>query len=249
MAVKKARSITGFVISQLSIAIAAQRGAVEMKKIEIDRVLKEKIPGYCLAALSFELEVTKTKDKLRQAMQELADEVMQTLTLEQLLKEPRIAAARSDYRALGKDPSRYRLATESLLRRLIKGNGLYEVNCAVDIGNMLSVRTQRSVAVLDEAQIQGDIKVRIGCDEPFEGIGRGQINIENIPVYCDDIGPFGSSTSDTPRTCIQLSTKKILVFIISFDGLDGLEADLMLAQSLFKEYGGVSDFVAKVIAS
>ena len=218
-----------------------------MKNIEIDGLLKEKIPTYCLAALSFEMEVVKTGDVLRQAMQELANEVMESLTLETLLKEPRIAAARDGYRALGKDPSRYRLATESLLRRLVKGNGLYEVNNAVDIGNILSVRSQRSVAVLDEDQIQGDIKIRIGRDEPFEGIGRGELNVTNIPVYCDEIGPFGSPTSDTLRTCIKESTRKVLLFIMSFDGLDSLETDVELAKSLFEKYGGVTDFSVEIV--
>ena len=218
-----------------------------MKNIEIDAMLKEKIPAYCLAALSFEMEVMETGDELRRDMQELATEVMESLTLETLLKEPRIVAARNGYRVLGKDPSRYRLATESLLRRLIKGNGLYEVNNAVDIGNVLSIHAQRSVAVLDEAQIKGDVKIRVGRDEPFEGIGRGSINVSNIPVYCDELGPFGSSTSDTLRTSIQLSTRQVLLFIISFNGADDLVQDVELAKKLFEKYGGVTDFLVKII--
>jgi len=218
-----------------------------MKNIKIDAMLKEKIPTYSLAALSFEMEVMETGDELRRAMQELATVVMESLTLETLLKEPRIVAARNGYKALGKDPSRYRLATESLLRRLIKGNGLYEVNNAVDIGNVLSIHTQRSVAVLDEAQIHGDVKIRVGRDEPFEGIGRGSINVSNIPIYCDELGPFGSSTSDTLRTSIQLSTRQILLFIISFNGADDLVQDVELAKKLFKKYGGVTDFLVKII--
>jgi DNA/RNA-binding domain of Phe-tRNA-synthetase-like protein len=218
-----------------------------MKNIKIDPMLKEMIPEYCCAALSFEMNVSDTTDALRKRMSELASDVMQRLTLETLLQEPRIAAARHGYRALGKDPSRYRLATESLLRRLIKGNGLYEVNNAVDIGNILSVHSQRSVAVLDEEKIQGDVLIRIGRDEPYEGIGRGQINISNIPVYCDEIGPFGSPTSDTLRTCIKTSTQKILLFIMSFDGLKGLEEDVELAKGLFCKYADVTDFLAEIV--
>ena len=161
-----------------------------MKKITLDKQLKEKVPGYCLDIMSFDTEVTPTQESLKQEMEQLEKEMMEQLTLETLLKQPRIAAARAGYKALGKDPSRYRLSTEALLRRLIKGNGLYFVNNAVDIGNVLSARTQRSVAVLDEDKIQGDILIRIGQDEPYEGIGRGNINIENIPVYCDEVGPF-----------------------------------------------------------
>ncbi|WP_278475313.1 B3/B4 domain-containing protein [Turicibacter sanguinis] len=208
-----------------------------MTTIKIDQQLKEKVPGYCLAVLSFEMTVKPTDDALKNEMLEMEKDVMNRLTLETLLKEPRIVAARSGYKALGKDPSRYRLSTEALLRRLIKGSGLYFVNNAVDIGNVLSVKTQRSVAVLDLDKIQGDVLIRIGQDEAYEGIGRGQINIENIPVYCDEIGPFGTPTSDTPRTRITEETKKILLFITSFNGTDGLEEDAKLAQDLFTKYG------------
>lgn len=197
--------------------------------------------------MSFDTEVTPTQESLKQEMEQLEKEMMEQLTLETLLKEPRIAAARAGYKALGKDPSRYRLSTEALLRRLIKGNGLYFVNNAVDIGNVLSARTQRSVAVLDEDKIQGDILIRIGQDEPYEGIGRGNINIENIPVYCDEVGPFGTPTSDTPRTRITEETKTILLFITSFNGTDGLLQDVELAKDLFSRFGQMTNFSLEIV--
>ena len=197
--------------------------------------------------MSFEMLVTPTSDSLKEEMIKLEQEVMEQLTLETLLKESRIAAARAGYKALGKDPSRYRLSTEALLRRLIKGNGLYFVNNAVDIGNVLSARTQRSVAVLDEDKIQGDILIRIGQDEPYEGIGRGNINIENIPVYCDEVGPFGTPTSDTPRTRITEQTKNILLFITSFNGVDGLLQDVELAKELFTRFGQMTNFSLEIV--
>ena len=213
-----------------------------MKQIRLDSQLKEKVPGYCVAVMSFDMSVMPTQEPLKEEMNRLEQDIMQQLTLETLLKEPRIAAARAGYKALGKDPSRYRLSCEALLRRLIKGNGLYFVNNAVDIGNVLSARTQRSVAVLDEDKIQGDVLIRIGQDEPYEGIGRGAINIENIPVYCDELGPFGTPTSDTPRTRITETTKTILLFITSFNGTDGLLQDVELAKDLFTRFGEIKNF-------
>ncbi len=218
-----------------------------MKQIILDAQLKEKVPGYCLAVMSFEMKVTPTQESLKQEMNQLEEEIMAQLTLETLLKEPRIAAARAGYKALGKDPSRYRLSTEALLRRLIKGNGLYFVNNAVDIGNVLSAKTQRSVAVLDEDKIQGNVLIRIGQDEPYEGIGRGNINIENIPVYCDEVGPFGTPTSDTPRTRITEETKSILLFITSFNGTDGLLQDVELAKELFSRFGHMANFSLEIV--
>ena len=113
-----------------------------MKKITLDSQLKEKVPGYCVAVMSFDMSVMPTQESLKEEMNRLEQDIMQQLTLETLLKEPRIAAARVGYKALGKDPSRYRLSCEALLRRLIKGNGLYFVNNAVDIGNVLSYLLQ-----------------------------------------------------------------------------------------------------------
>jgi len=218
-----------------------------MKQIRLDSQLKEKVPGYCVAVMSFDMSVMETQEPLKEEMNRLEQDIMQQLTLETLLKEPRIAAARAGYKALGKDPSRYRLSCEALLRRLIKGNGLYFVNNAVDIGNVLSARTQRSVAVLDEDKIQGDVLIRIGQDEPYEGIGRGAINIENIPVYCDELGPFGTPTSDTPRTRITETTKTIILFITSFNGTDGLLQDVELAKELFTRFGEMKNFSLEIV--
>ena len=218
-----------------------------MKQIRLDSQLKEKVPGYCVAVMSFDMSVMPTQEPLKEEMNRLEQDIMQQLTLETLLKEPRIAAARAGYKALGKDPSRYRLSCEALLRRLIKGNGLYFVNNAVDIGNVLSARTQRSVGVLDEDKIKGDVLIRIGQDEPYEGIGRGAINIENIPVYCDELGPFGTPTSDTPRTRITETTKTILLFITSFNGTDGLLQDVELAKDLFTRFGEIKNFSLEIV--
>jgi len=218
-----------------------------MKKVVLSKDLKEKVPDYCLAVMSFEIKIEGTSDSLKDEIRKVENEVIKDLTLENLLKQPRIEAARVGYRRLGKDPSRYRLATEALLRRLIKGNGLYFINNAVDIGNILSVRTQRSVAVLDEDKIIGDILIRIGEEEPYEGIGRGNINIKNIPVYCDQIGPFGTPTSDTPRTRITEQTSNVLLFITSFNGKDGLEEDVAMAKELFTHFAEVSNFSLEIV--
>lgn len=217
-----------------------------MKKMTIDPALKEKLPQYCCGALQFKIKIAPTDEDLKVEMANLAKSVASSLTLKSLLETPRIHAARSGYKTLGKDPSRYRLATESLLRRLIKGQGLYYVNNAVDIGNVLSIKTQRSVAVLDAANVEGNVLIRIGEQEPYEGIGRGKINVSNIPVYCDEVGPFGSPTTDTMRTAITDETKEILLFIMSFDGTDDLVEDLQLAQSLFQKFAHVDDFQLEI---
>ena len=54
--------------------------------------------------------------------------------------------------------------------------------------------------------------------EPYEGIGRGMINIHGLPVYRDEIGGVGTPTSDHERTKITIDTTHLLVLINGYDG-------------------------------
>jgi len=217
-----------------------------MNLIKISDELREKVNTFKIGVVSFHCKVDKT-NIYEDLITNLQDEIRTKYALSDVLEIPNIKAARQAYKCLGKDPSRYRLAVESLFRRIVKGNALYRINDVVDIGNLLSLQTMRSIAVLDEDKIQGDILIRIGQDEPYEGIGRGTINIENIPVYCDTLGPFGSPTSDTFRTMITEETKNVLIFIISFNGLEGLNEDINLCKALYQKYTNGSQFLSQII--
>lgn len=204
--------------------------------ITISESIKNKLPNFNIIALSMDVFFEETNDKVKDLIKQYEQIIKEEYSLEDVLNIPLIKEARDSYKVLGKDPSRYRLACESLLRRIVKGNELYIINNLVDIGNILSLDCKRSVAVLDYNKIQGDITIRLGRNEDiYEGIGRGIINIENIPLYEDSIGPFGSTTSDTLRTAITKDTKKVLLFIICFSR-NNLERDLNQAIDLYTEY-------------
>lgn len=217
-----------------------------MKRIEISAELTSVLPNFKIGAMSFICEVKKS-DGINELINDIQNNIRNKYSLSDVLEIPNIKSARNGYKALGKDPSRYRLAVESLFRRIVKGNDLYRINDAVDLGNVLSLLSERSIAVLDEDRINGDILIRIGKQEPYEGIGRGQINIENIPVYSDDIGPFGSPTSDTERTMITSNTKNVLVFIISFNGNYNLQDNINQCISLYEKYTGAHNFITQII--
>lgn len=217
-----------------------------MKRIKIDQELKDKLPDFHVGVLSFEA-TPKASTELDPYLKELEMDLQSRYTLEDVRAIPNIEAARQGYKMLGKDPSRYRLAVESLYRRIVKGNPLYRINTLVDLGNILSLKAMRSTAVLDEEKIEGDtIHIRIGRDEPYEGIGRGTINVENIPVYCDTKGPFGSTTSDTERTAINSETKRVCVLIISFNGHTNLLEDLLFAKEIFMKFANAVNFSQEI---
>ena len=144
-----------------------------------------------------------------------------------------IVATRNAYKATGKDPSRYRPSNEQLARRVIQGKELYSVDTLVDIGNLVSLRCGYSIGVLDADKIKGDVVLGIGLhDEPYEGIGRGILNIEGLPVYRDEVGGIATPTSDSIRTKISEDTTNICVF---FNGYDGDEENIRSAMHYMQE--------------
>ena len=204
-------------------------------KITIKKEISNVLPNFNVYGFTMDVKVedsTIIDDKIK----ELEQSINENYVLEQVLQIPSIKNARDSYKKLGKDPSRYRLACESLFRRLVKGNGLYRVNNVVDAGNVLSIELAKSTAVLDYDKLQGDIHIRIGTnDDIYYGIGRGLINVSNIPLYVDEVSPFGSPTSDTDRTSITMDTKKILLMVICFDDLDK-ENIKNISIDVFKKY-------------
>lgn len=139
--------------------------------------------------------------------------------IEQLAGLPEIADCRRFYKQCGKDPSRYRVSSESLIRRILQGKGLYKVNSIVDFNNLISMRSLFSVCSYDMEQLSGDITFRIGqTGESFKGIRKDMINLEGLPVFSDDLGPFGSPTHDSERTMITEKSKHIMTKIMSFSG-------------------------------
>ncbi len=158
--------------------------------------------------------------ELWQEIENLAMRYKATLTPDTLKLIPGIEATRRAYRAFGKDPSRYRPAAEALVRRTLKDKPLYQVNTLVDLINLASMAFGYSIGGFDADRFVGDtLTLGVGrAGEPYEGIGRGMINIEGLPVYRDADGGVGTPTSDHERTKILTTTTHLLVLINGYDG-------------------------------
>ena len=188
---------------------------------------------------------TTSSEALWQEIKQEEERLLASFTTETIKLRSGIASTRQAYKSFGKDPSRYRPACEQLARRVLQGKGLYHVNTVVDILNLISLQSGYSTAALDAAHIVGnDITLGIGqADEPYEGIGRGALNIEHLPVYRDEKGAFATPTSDSTRTMLSLDTTQLLVII---NGYDGDEVALKLASDntlrLLKAYAEGTEF-------
>ena len=162
-----------------------------------------------------------------------------TLTTESLKQLSGIAATRRVYRACGKDPSRYRPASEALIRRQLTNKSLYQIDTLVDLTNLASIAYGYSIGGFDADKFDGDtLTLGIGrAGEPYEGISRGMINIEGLPVYRDAIGGVGTPTSDNERTKITLETTHLVVLINGYDGNEAnVKANAEYIQELLRKY-------------
>lgn len=194
-----------------------------------------RVPQFRVIAYTMDVE-NKLTNELTLYIDKLKFEYSNRYDLTKIVTIPKLKQTRDGYKALGKDPSHTRPACEALLRRFVKGDGIYRLGDIIDLGNVLSLLTSRSVCVVDANKIKGSIIIRQGNEnESYEALNRGKLNISKLPVYCDELGPFGCPTSDTLRTSISEETTKILIMLICFSE-EEINEDTNLMISLFKKY-------------
>ncbi|MDD3645941.1 MAG: phenylalanine--tRNA ligase beta subunit-related protein [Candidatus Gracilibacteria bacterium] len=198
-------------------------GVNELKspKIIISDEIRKVAPNLVIGAIYADVIVEKRNEELWLRLNELGDNIK--IRVEEIVEQPNIVSIRETYLKCGKKPAKYRGSAEALLRRVAQGKGLYQINTVVDINNYLSLNTLVPAGSYDLTNIDGDITIGIGkTGESYKGIGKDIINIENLPVFSDNKGPFGSPTSDSERAMITGNTKRMLIMLISFGGnLDG----------------------------
>lgn len=214
-----------------------------MIDIKVGKEIKEKCPDFVGAAIYAKVENSIYNEDLWKAINEFDSEYRAQNSTEDIKKNLAVQATRLAYKKLGKDPNRYRPSSEALLRRIVRGLPLYQINTLVDIINLVSMKTGYSIGGFDVNKIQGDtLTLGVGMpDEPYEGIGRGILNIEGLPVYRDSIGGVGTPTSDNERTKIELDTTSFLALINGYSGLDGLQDAVTYMQFLLKKYANATE--------
>lgn len=207
-------------------------------KITISEEFKKIFPDFAGCALTATVKNSEPDDNLWNEISLLSDNYRQVLTDESIKQMPPIHATREAYKKFGKAPSRYRPAAEALLRRIVKGEELYKINTLADLVNLASIYTGYSIGGFDLDKIIGDLVLGIGrAGEPYEGIGRGMLNIENLPVYRDNVGGVGTPTSDNERTKITLETTNFLLLVNGYDGSrEGVMQCAEYTQQLIKKY-------------
>lgn len=207
--------------------------------IIVSQEIETVCPLFVGACVEAEVENTPFSQGLWNEIDQLSQHYRETLTTETLKDMSGIAATRRVYRTCGKDPSRYRPASEQLIRRMLQGKELYQIDTLVDLVNLASIAYGYSIGGFDADKFVGDtLTLGVGREgEPYEGIGRGVINIAGLPVYRDAEGGVGTPTSDHERTKMTLATTHLMVLINGYDGNEErVLANAHFIQDLLRKY-------------
>jgi len=184
-------------------------------QLQLDEKLKARIPGTTFGMVTIHGVTVRERDaRLWKQVEILSQRLGREFSLDRLSENEQIAAVRGLQKSFGFDPTRYRPSSESLLRRVLKGQGLYQINTAVDVNNLCSLEFLLPMCSYDLRNVEGQVRVRIGeAGEAYPGIGRQVFKAENKVIIADDNGIMGSTVSDSERTKVSTETTDILLAI------------------------------------
>ena len=207
-----------------------------------------------LRVVVFEADIVNraTVDALWREITDAETRIKETYAMDEVNKRPAIAATRAAYKALGKEPNRYRPSAEALCRRCVKGLDLYRSLSVIDLINLASLLTGHSIGAFDNDAIVGDfLTLGVGKEgEPYEAIGRGQLNIACLPVFRDAVGGIGTPTSDNERTKLTADTTRLLITLnIYGSGEISDDESVDLIVRLLEKYASASNLKITKIAA
>jgi DNA/RNA-binding domain of Phe-tRNA-synthetase-like protein len=217
--------------------------------VAIDEELKKKCPRVALGCVRAGVTASAVAAELTREMDAAVAKILALPEPKRVLEGPAVLATRRGYKALGKDPARYRGSAEALLRRVISGKGLPHINTVVDVINLVSVETRLPIGLYDLAEVRGEVVFRAGrAGETYKGIGKYDLNLESLPLFADAEGPHGSATSDSERTMVTPGTTEVLAILVSFGGTEGLPAWMERLQGLLEKYANGRDVRTELVA-
>jgi len=198
-------------------------------QISIDDSIKKAIPNCRLGIIIVsDVTVRGTPPALAQEFGQLQAEVAKIYKLDLLAATPRIVAVRTMYKKLDFDPSRYRPASEALVRRVLQNKSLYYVNSAVDVNNFCSIKYLMPFGLYDLDKITGNVLYRMASEGTYVNISSKEVSANGKPFLTDQTGFFGNPTSDARRTAVNLSTTNLLSVIYADEEVTDQELQALL---------------------
>lgn len=221
-----------------------------LPKIIIDNRITAVCPDMKIGVIRATVTNCETSDELWAEIEQEAANIVARYELLEINKRPAVAQTRTLYRALGKDPNRYRVASEALCRRVIRGLGLYRIDTLVDMINLVSMRSGYAISGLDGDKLVGNtLTMGVGEEgEEYHGIGRGLLNIAGMPVYRDAVGGVATPTSDEERTKITIDTRTLQMNINGFGTEMPMDEAVEWSAALLRKYAHATEIETAILS-
>jgi DNA/RNA-binding domain of Phe-tRNA-synthetase-like protein len=208
-------------------------------RLKISSELKTQFPDLTVNILQIkEVKVQKRNSELEKFKVEVTKQVREKYDLESLKDQPIFRAYRDFFWKIGIDPTKNRPAAEALIRRILGGRTIPNINSLVDTYNLASIKSRIALATFDADKLEGDLLIRFSKEgEQFLGIGMekplvlkgGEIiitdNEKMIAIY-----PY----RDADNTKVTEITEKITIIVCGAPGIN--EETLENASQMAQEY-------------
>ena len=189
-------------------------------RFEVDR------PGLSVGMVVLDdLKVSKSTSSFELYEQETFHELRSVMTLEGAKDDPIFRSYRDLYWTFGMDPTKLRVSSEAVLRRILKGQNLWRISDIVDIINLASAYHKIPISLIDMSKLKGNLVVRTAArGELFERIGgkiimcRGReiVIADDVKIVC-----FGYATHDSDRTMVTKDSKRVLMLLLGAEAVTG----------------------------
>lgn len=199
----------------------------------IQSELKQDFPGISFAYISIDgVDINKSHPELESLKTDVTEAQSKT-ALDEISSLKSISAYREIFKATKVDIHSCRPSPEALLRRVVQGKGIYNVNTAVDAYNLAVLESKIGLGGFDADKIDGPIILRYskaGEKAHLLGDNKETILRDGQIIYADQSGPITVDLNyrDIDKTKITNKTKNIILFADGAPGLDQSEIESAL---------------------
>ncbi|MFW9968257.1 MAG: B3/4 domain-containing protein [Candidatus Thorarchaeota archaeon] len=163
------------------------------------------------------LKLGKSSKEFEIFEQTIFDQIRSQDDLESMKDDSIFRSYRDLYWSFGMDPTKLRVSSEALRRRILRGLNLWRISDVVDVANLASAYHKLPIGLVDDSKLDGDLRIRTARKgEEFVRIGGKRMHCRGREIVLADnkkIICFGYATHDSELTKVAPQTNDVLFLI------------------------------------
>ena len=189
-----------------------------------------------------DLEVKESPKEFEKGEEKFFEAIRSKYSLKDLSGNKIIRSFRDFYWRFKMDPTKTRISSEALIRRILNGQSLRRINNVIDTVNLISAKSALPISALDLERIKPPITVRKAKNnEPFVRLGGKKIKCNGNEIIVADeekILDYGFATADTELAKVTDKTKNVLILVYATEDIenDYLQETLDRTAELITKY-------------